>query len=42
MNYFITRDGQQYGPYTLADLQRYVASGEILLTDLRRKFRPAP
>ena len=36
MNYFITRDGQQYGPYTLADLQRYVASGEILLTDLAR------
>ncbi|WP_446744419.1 DUF4339 domain-containing protein [Silvibacterium acidisoli] len=34
MNYFITRDGQQYGPYTLSDLQRYVASGEILLTDL--------
>jgi len=36
MNYFITRDGQQYGPYTLADLQRYVASGHILLTDLAR------
>jgi hypothetical protein len=36
MNYFITRDGQQYGPYTLADLQRYVASGEILVTDLAR------
>lgn len=36
MNYFITRDGQQYGPYTLADLQRYVASGDILLTDLAR------
>jgi hypothetical protein len=34
MNYFITRDGQHYGPYTLADLQRYVASGEVLLTDL--------
>lgn len=34
MNYFITRDGQQYGPYTLADLQRYAASGNILLTDL--------
>lgn len=34
MNYFISRDGQQYGPYTLADLQRYVASGEITLTDL--------
>jgi len=34
MNYFIQRDGQQYGPYSLADLQRYVASGEILVTDL--------
>lgn len=34
MNYFITRDGQQYGPYTLADLQRYAASGEVLVTDL--------
>lgn len=34
MNYFITRDDQRYGPYTLADLQRYVSSGEILLTDL--------
>jgi hypothetical protein len=34
MNYYITRDGQQYGPYTLADLQRYVSSGEVLLTDL--------
>jgi hypothetical protein len=36
MNYFITRDGQQYGPYSLADLQRYVASGEILLSDMAR------
>lgn len=34
MNYFIQRDGQQYGPYTLADLQRYVASGEIAVTDM--------
>jgi hypothetical protein len=34
MNYFITRDGQQYGPYTLADLQRYVSSGDVLLTDM--------
>ena len=34
MNYFIVRDSQQYGPYTLADLQRYVASGEISLDDL--------
>jgi len=34
MNYFISRDGQQYGPYTLADLQRYVASGDVLTGDL--------
>jgi hypothetical protein len=34
MNYFISRDGQQYGPYTLSDLQRYVASGDILTSDL--------
>jgi hypothetical protein len=34
MNYFITRDGQQYGPYTLTDLQRYAASGEMALSDL--------
>jgi GYF domain 2 len=36
MNYYISRDGQQFGPYTLADLQRYVASGNILVTDLTR------
>jgi len=36
MNYFVRRDGQEYGPYLLADLQRYVASGNILLTDLAR------
>lgn len=34
MDYFISRDGQQYGPYTLADLQRYAASGEVSLSDL--------
>jgi len=34
VNYFIQREGQQYGPYTLADLQRYTASGEILVTDM--------
>jgi hypothetical protein len=34
MNYFVIRDNQRYGPYTLADLQKYVSSGEILLTDL--------
>jgi hypothetical protein len=34
MNYHISRDGQQFGPYTLAEVQRYVAEGNILLTDL--------
>jgi hypothetical protein len=37
MSYFITRGGQQYGPYTVADLQRYVGSGEIVLNDLARR-----
>ena len=36
MNYFIKRDQQEYGPYTLADLQRYVAQGNILMSDLAR------
>jgi hypothetical protein len=34
MLYHVTRNGQNYGPYTLEDLQRYVASGNVLLTDL--------
>jgi hypothetical protein len=36
MKYFIQRQLNEYGPYTLADLQRYVAQGSILLTDLTR------
>jgi GYF domain 2/Domain of unknown function (DUF4234) len=36
MNYWVSRGGQQYGPYSLADLQKYVASGNILPTDLAR------
>ncbi len=36
MPYQISRDGQLYGPYTLEDLQRYVASGNVLLTDLAK------
>lgn len=36
MNYFIKRDEKEYGPYSLSDLQKYVASGNILLTDLCR------
>lgn len=34
MHYQVTRNGQMYGPYTLEDLRRYVASGHILPTDL--------
>ena len=36
MHYHVSRNGQTYGPYTLEDLQRYVASGNVLLTDLAK------
>src|SRR6478672_11457380 len=36
MKYYVQRQLNEYGPYTLADLQRYVAQGSILLTDLTR------
>lgn len=36
MHYQISRNGQQYGPYTLEDLQRYVASGNVLPTDMAK------
>ncbi len=36
MHYQISRNGQMYGPYTLEDLQRYVASGNVLGTDLAK------
>lgn len=36
MPYQISRGGQMYGPYTLEDLQRYVASGNVLATDLAK------
>ncbi len=36
MNYQVSRNGQLYGPYTLEDLQRYVASGNVLPTDLAK------
>lgn len=35
-HYQISRNGQMYGPYTLEDLQRYVASGNVLPTDLAK------
>jgi hypothetical protein len=36
MLYHVSRNGQNYGPYTLEDLQRYVASGNVLPADLAR------
>src|SRR5262252_6566507 len=36
MNYWVSRGGQQYGPYSLADLQKYVAAGNILPNDMAR------
>lgn len=36
MKYYIKRDLNEYGPYTLADIQRYTAQGNILMTDLAR------
>jgi len=37
MPYHVTRDGQNYGPYTLEDLQRYVSTGNVLLTDMAQE-----
>jgi hypothetical protein len=34
VTYKIARDGQEFGPYSLADVQRYVGTGNILLNDL--------
>lgn len=36
MTYQVSRNGQMYGPYGLEDLKRYVASGNILPTDLAK------
>jgi hypothetical protein len=36
MTYQVSRNGQMYGPYTLEDLKRYVASGNILGTDMAK------
>jgi hypothetical protein len=33
LTYKISRDGQEFGPYSLSDVQRYVGTGNILLTD---------
>lgn len=36
MLYQISRNGQMYGPYTIDDLQRYLASGNVLASDLAK------
>jgi GYF domain 2 len=36
MNYFISRGGQQYGPYAAPDVQRYLEQGSIQYSDLAR------
>ena len=36
MLYHVKRNDENYGPYTLEDLQRYVASGNVLPTDLAK------
>ena len=36
MNYTVVRDGKEYGPYSHAELVRYVASGNVLETDIAR------
>ena len=36
MLYHVSRNGQTYGPYTLDDLRRYVASSNVLPTDMAR------
>lgn len=33
-SYFIARDGQQFGPYVVQELQRYLAEGRIFQSDL--------
>lgn len=37
MNYYIGRGGEQYGPYSLQDLQRYFSQGSIVATDMARR-----
>ena len=34
MNITITRDGQQYGPYTIEEVRGYLASGHLSYSDL--------
>lgn len=42
MSYFIYRNGQQYGPYTLQDLQSQVAGGTMVAADQARNAGGGP
>lgn len=34
MNFYLSRDGQQYGPYPLTDLPQMRQAGQVVDTDL--------
>jgi hypothetical protein len=34
MDYFVQHADQKYGPYTLSEVQQYVQSGQLLVTDM--------
>jgi GYF domain 2 len=37
MNYYVARGGETYGPYSLETVQKYLAEGSILATDMARQ-----
>ena len=37
MGYYIQRGDQQYGPYSILDLRRYVSEGNIIMSDMARR-----
>lgn len=37
MNYYVARDGKQYGPYSAETAQRYLAEGSLLPSDYARE-----
>ena len=36
MEYLVRRSEEQFGPYTLAELQEYAQSGRVLPTDMAK------
>ncbi|MBL8115872.1 MAG: hypothetical protein JNK60_23550 [Acidobacteria bacterium] len=39
MKYFVSRDGREYGPYTIEELRDYIAQGRVGLTEPAREAR---